>query len=187
MRSNTFKFAVAKPSKSANHNAPRSSCLTHDSHEEIPEFLQCRPSHGNYPSLAAERHVDVNAGRFEEFAAWIDAWCKQPSLVSTEAVRAQENAWVIHWVEQRRTYTAWWRQHKRRTMRNRAVAAIAITGRPYLLGWRRGPKAGQRATGQCQRQRPTATGVNGKTQVFEKMRPAAKWNEVGDCLLWNNL
>ena len=96
----TFKFAVAEPPKSADDNAPRRCCLTHDADEKVPELLQRRPPHRYHPPLTAERDVDVDAGRFEKLAARIDTRRKQPALVGAQAVGAEQDTGVVHGVQQ---------------------------------------------------------------------------------------
>lgn len=187
MGNNTFKFAVAKPPKSADHNAPRSGRLTHNADKKLPQFLQRRPSHCNHSSLTAERHVDVDACRLKQLPARVDTRRKEPPLIGTQAVRAEQDTRVIHGIQQRRTHAARRRKHERQTIRHRTATAIATARRPDLLGRRRRPKACQRPARQRQRQRSTAARVDGKAQVFEELRPAAERNEVRDCLLWNDL
>ena len=183
----TFKFTVSETAKSADHDAPRSRRLRHDADEEVPQFLQHRPPHCNHPSLTTEWHVNVDARRFEQLAAWVRARSEEPALVGAEAVRAEKDAGSINRIQQRCTHASWRRENKWWAIRHRATADITTSGWPHFLGWRRRPKTGQRAAGQRQCLRPTTAGVDGKTQVFEELRPAAEWNEVGDCLLWYNL
>jgi len=183
----TFELSVSKTTKSSDHNSPWSCCVAHHAYEEIPEFLQSRSPHGYNSPLTAERDVDIDAGRFEQFAAWIRTGSKQPALISTEAVRAQQHSWSIHWIKQQRTHSSWRSQHERRTRKNGAATTVTTAGRPHLLCWWWRTKTSQRSTRQCQRQGTTAAWIDGKTQVFEKLRPAAKWNEVSNCLLRYNL
>jgi len=178
---------MAKTSKSTNDDAPWSCCLAHDTDQEVPQFLQSWPSDGKHSALTAEWHVDVDARRFQQFTPWVRARRKQPALVCAQAVRAEQDIWQIYRVQKRRADTAWRCQHERRAVTSSTATTVTTSGHTHLLCRRCWTEASQRATGERHRQRPTTTGVDGKTQVFEELRPAAEWNEVGDCLLRYNL
>jgi len=178
---------VSKTTEPTNHNAPRSCRLTHYADEEVPQLLQRRSAHGDYPSLAAEWYVDVDARRLEQFATRVRAGRKEPALIRAQAVRAEQDAGAIHRIQQRRTDAPRRRQHKWGAIRHRAATAVPAAVCPHLLRRRCRTETGQRPTRQRQRQRTTTARVDGKTQVLEELRPAAEWNEISDRLLRHNL